>query len=199
MRACLRCTVRPRPFPAFGSGQQRATPTQQQRPGRRRQRQRQRLALRLPTCSSWPSGGLLCACRVATLCLTKIPAFGGACQRVSVATVVRWRHVHGGGTTVCPEPQRPCLPALLACRGGYAAIIWHAASATLSFDLLATSDVAGARAAHAAQQLCERLLACWPGSRIDASSVARLLRQQAEQPLSSSGVAPVSWEGQSCT
>lgn len=87
----------------------------------------------------------------------------------------------------------------LAFRGGYAAIIWHAASATLSFDLLATSDVAGARAAHAAQQLCERLLACWPGSRIDASSVARLLRQQAEQPLSSSGVAPVSWEGQSCT
>lgn len=74
------------------------------------------------------------------------------------------------------------IPALPACSGGYAAIMWHAASATLSLDLLAASDVVRAHIAVAAQQLCEQLLARWPGSRIEASSVARLQRQQAQQP-----------------
>ncbi|KAL4443648.1 hypothetical protein ABPG75_011385 [Micractinium tetrahymenae] len=67
----------------------------------------------------------------------------------------------------------------LAYRGGYASIVWHPASATLSLDLLVASDVAAARAARAAQELCEQLVARWPGSRIEASSVARLPRQQA--------------------
>lgn len=90
-------------------------------------------------------------------------------------------------------PQQACAPALClpACRGGYAALIWHAASATLSLDLFAASDGAGARAAHAAQQLCEQLLARWPGSHIEASSVARLLRHEAEQQQSA-GLGPPS-------
>ncbi len=88
-------------------------------------------------------------------------------------------------------PQQACAPALPACRGGYAAFIWHAASATLSLDLFAASDGAGARAAHAAQQLCEQLLARWPGSHIEASSVARLPRHEAEQQQSA-GLGPPS-------
>lgn len=61
------------------------------------------------------------------------------------------------------------------------AAVWHAASSTLSLDLLAASDAAVGRMAEAAEALCEQLVVEWPGSRVEASSVARLPRAQQKQ------------------
>lgn len=71
----------------------------------------------------------------------------------------------------------PLAPSLL-CRDGYVTAVWHASSATLSLDMLAASNAAAGRMAQAAQVLCERLVAEWPGSRIEASSLARLPRKE---------------------
>lgn len=62
----------------------------------------------------------------------------------------------------------------LSCRDGYAVAIFYPDTATLSVDLLAASEAAILRMGTAGGQLCEQLVAEWPGSRISANTVSRL-------------------------
>lgn len=71
-------------------------------------------------------------------------------------------------------PMRSLAPLS---RDGYATAILRGDGATLSLDFLAASEPAVQRMGEAACQLCEQLVAEWPGSRIAATSVARLPRR----------------------
>lgn len=62
----------------------------------------------------------------------------------------------------------------LSCKDGYAVAIFYPDTATLSIDLLAASEAAILRMGAAGGQLCEQLVAEWPGSRISANTVSRL-------------------------
>ena len=77
-----------------------------------------------------------------------------------------------------PFHWRPLSPA----RDGYAVATFFPDTATLSLDLLAASEPATLRMGAASGQLCEQLVAQWPGSRIDANTVSRL-------PQGAAGVA----------
>lgn len=70
----------------------------------------------------------------------------------------------------------PCSPSISPRRDGYAIAILFRAAATLSLDFLAASDAAVLRMGEAAQQMCEQLVQQWPGTRVAASSLARLPR-----------------------
>lgn len=63
-----------------------------------------------------------------------------------------------------------------ACRDGFATAIFYRDTATLSVDLLGASDACVQRLGDAAAQLCEALVAEWPGTRIAGSTLARLPR-----------------------
>ena len=74
------------------------------------------------------------------------------------------------------KPLPACLPAhhFRFSRDGYAVAIFYPDTATLSVDLLAASEAAILRMGTAGGQLCEQLVAEWPGSRISAKTVSRL-------------------------
>lgn len=80
--------------------------------------------------------------------------------------------------TACDVPPIPpaALPRPPASRDGYVSAILCADGRTLSLDLLAASEAAAQRMGEAAQQLCEQLVAEWPGTRLAASSVSRMPR-----------------------
>jgi len=77
-------------------------------------------------------------------------------------------------TTSHPDTPPAPPPLLFAPRDGYAVAIFSPDTTTLSIDLLAASEPAILRMGTAAAQLCEQLVAEWPGSRISANTVSRL-------------------------
>jgi hypothetical protein len=63
------------------------------------------------------------------------------------------------------------------CSDGYATAVLHPGAAALSVDFLAASAAAAPRMGAAAAAFCARLQAAYPGTRVTASTVARLPTQ----------------------
>ena len=112
---------------------------------------------------------------------------GGCCEHTGIQAfhaAMGWAVDVQEQVTATTSPLQPCLPTTSPClpacpplplsRDGYAVAIFYPDTATLSIDLLAASEAAILRMGAAGGQLCEQLVAEWPGSRISANTVSRL-------------------------
>lgn len=141
---------------------------------------------RVDVLAAWLAAGFQGRCRLGTCACCWLSIHAGESTRLLTASSSdaldcrRTEITHPCGCsspTAPPEPLPPCHRS----RDGYATAIWYSDTATLSLDLLAASDAAVECMGDAAQELCEALVAEFPGSRMTGSSVARLPRQQQQQ------------------
>eukprot|EP00887_Chlorella_sp_A99_P004754 scaffold4.g4754.t1 len=73
----------------------------------------------------------------------------------------------------CEEEEHPHM-LFASCRDGYATLMWYASTRTLALDLVAASPEAASSMNAAGHTFCAALAAAFPGSKMAASSLARL-------------------------